>query len=952
MQLKQERNKINYIKIYPKRKTNHLKTNSMDNIFSSSKNKITDNSKLSPEKTNFKYNISNLNSINLNKNYIINLRNTNNPLSSLYSNNQDYSAKKKNNNSSYNGFCNSIQRKTYEILDNNNTYVNNYYRNKHKEKMINIKKLFINNSPLKNAENNNNKINIKNINDFNDVYNKNIRLLKSSRTNYNFVENNKRQQKYNNLCESYLDEGFFIDSKDMSSNFINDYYLRNKIINDRNTLRGNNYKDIYLNKTNYNAMANSNRKSSSKHTSNPKLYSKYNIQTERTNLNKYFNNLKIVKNIVSLKSENNKDNDIDEVKNTFFKNITSVSINNFYIKGNNNNQMDKTKSDINNNIDNIKNRNNKNLNIINNIQNITNLKNIEINKEPKEFIKFKSNENNPVQNKKIIDSKKTYLNMVKINNKMNDEKKNYIKEINKLKETINKIKTEENTNEILKESFNKLKKDYDNIDGEYNKLKEKINKVIEENQKLKGDNSNLNNEIINIKKQINDENNKIISKINNINDKVSEFCELNKSKNEEINKEKTENQNINDVINVDNNNKNDLNKLNEENTKIKKESEINLKENNNNSNNKNELILSENKLIQEKNIKLNEEINILKKDNEIKNEQFDLMSKELEKLKDDINEELKTSSTNLEKLNDEFVTVKNENIKYKEYIKLLEEEKEIEYTQKQKLIEENKSLKIKQQQLSQELQNLQEEIEELENTANVQNEYNQLYEEYNNLKESETTKYNDLLEKKNKLQEELNSLKKANITKPDNTISKHIEINIIRDNNNKKEKNKKIEIAFPEPVIIKKQEKRRPSKFKKNLTFDENQLLKEREIISEKNKDNNDKNIKEKLLLQIKTDNLFEKNDIKEETHIKENEEENINKSQDEKMSKALLRLKNGNEKNEKKQQNNEKINRINSYDKKFKKALFQNITDLLEDDSGQQNNNDNIEENNSNNSK
>ena len=937
MQLKQERNKINYIKIYPKRKTNHLKTNSMDNIFSSSKNKFADNSKISPEKTNYKYNISNLNSINLNKNYIINLRNSNNPLSSLYSNNQEYSAKKKNNNSSYNGFCNSIQRKTYEILDNNNTYVNNYYRNKQKEKMINIKKLFINNSPLKNAENNDNyKINIKNINDFNDVYNKNIRLLKSSRTNYNFVENNKYQKKYNNLCESYLDEGYFIDSKDMSSNYINDYYLKNKIINDRNFLRGNNYKDIYLNKTNYNALANSNRKSSSKHTSNPKLYSKNNNQTERANLNKCFNNLKI------------DDEDGKNLKNTFFKNITAVSINNFYIKANNNNEFGQEKCDINinNNTDNYKNKNNKNQYLINNIQNITNSKNKEINKESKEFIKFKANSNNPVQNKKIIDYNKTYLNMVKINNKMNDEKKNYIKEINKLKETINKIKTEENSNEILKESFNKLKKDYDNIDGEYNKLKEKINTVIEENQKLKGDNNNLNNEIINIKKQINDENNKIISKINNINDKVDEFCEQKKTKKEEIKEEKSENKNLKNVIDVDDNNKNELNKLNEENTKIKKESEINLKENNNNSNNKNDIITSENKSIQEKNIKLTDEINTLKKENEIKNEQFDLMSKELEKLKDDINEELKTSTTNLEKLNDEFVSVKNENIKYKEYIKLLEEEKEIEYNQKQKLIEENKTLKIKQQQLSQELQNLQEEMEELENTANVQNEYNQLYEEYNNLKESETNKYNDLLELNNKLQEELNSLKNTKVTKPENTISKNIEINIIKANNNKKEKNKKIEIEFPEPIIIKKQEKRRPSKFKKNLIFDENQLLKERENFIEKNKDNNndDKKIKEKLLLQIKTDNLFEKNDIKEQTNIKENEEENLNKSQDEKMSKALLRLRNGNEKGN---QNIEKIHRINSYDKKFKKALFQNIVDLLEDDSGQQNNNDNVAENN-----
>ena len=202
-------------------------------------------------------------------------------------------------------------------------------------------------------------------------------------------------------------------------------------------------------------------------------------------------------------------------------------------------------------------------------------------------------------------------------------------------------------------------------------------------------------------------------------------------------------------------------------------------------------------------------------------------------------------------------------------------------------------------------------------------------------------------EKYNKLEEELNSLKKKDIKNNENTISKNIEINIKRDNNKKKETKEKIKIIFPEPVIIKKQEKRRPSKFKKALTFDENKLINERENIIEKNKDNKDKNIKSNLPLKIKTDNFFEKNDIKEEeNNNKENEEKDINITQEEKMSKALLRLKNGKEGNESEQQNNEIIN---NYDKNFKKALYQNLVNLLEDDSKQRSNNDNMKENNNN---
>ena len=100
-------------------------------------------------------------------------------------------------------------------------------------------------------------------------------------------------------------------------------------------------------------------------------------------------------------------------------------------------------------------------------------------------------------------------------------------------------------------------------------------------------------------------------------------------------------------------------------------------------------------------------------------------------------------------------------------------------------------------QLNEQIEFLQEENEELENTATIQDEYNQLSEEFNKI-----------LEEKNKIKEELDILKS---------------------------KNKKEEITFPEPTIIKRSETRRPSKFKKdkNLFFSDNKEVNEKNIFDE-----------------------------------------------------------------------------------------------------------------------
>ena len=141
-------------------------------------------------------------------------------------------------------------------------------------------------------------------------------------------------------------------------------------------------------------------------------------------------------------------------------------------------------------------------------------------------------------------------------------------------------------------------------------------------------------------------------------------------------------------------------------------------------------------------------------------------------------------------------------------------------------------------QLNEQIEFLQEENEELENTATIQDEYNQLFEEFNKI-----------LEEKNKIKEELDILKG---------------------------KNKKEEITFPEPTIIKRSETRRPSKFKKdkNLFFSDNKEDNEnkeiKEEVNEKNKfdEIRYKSLKVKNMAELLENYLLQK-------ELQEDEEDN-----------------------------------------------------------------------------
>ena len=341
MRLNKEKNNKQNKKVIPKKSINHNKTSSMDNISKKSRNiylnKILErnlgNPKLVIDKESFKDNIQNFQTSIQNifanderrqkaKNYVINLRNKNNA-QSPYHMEEEYIIKNKNDEfsaSNYGGFYNkNALQKTYEILEENagNNLYN--YRSSQKERPINMQKIF-GNSP----EHINNKgfIKVNKINKYNNeiryfgdtnIYiksnvlkapmqkinnqsnniNNNIQLLKPSKTNIKF-NNEQYPKKYNkiNSYEDAYEEGFIINDPDYNQMYLNSY-------SDFNNNSGNEYQMEYMNDYN----------------KENELYNegfKYNNQVKSPNYN--YNNNKNYK--IMNKSKTNKNLSATTNKNT------------------------------------------------------------------------------------------------------------------------------------------------------------------------------------------------------------------------------------------------------------------------------------------------------------------------------------------------------------------------------------------------------------------------------------------------------------------------------------------------------------------------------------------------------------------------------------------------------------------------------------------------------------
>ena len=986
MRLKQKPKSNN--KNISEKQSSRIKSSSIDNIKSSSKskniylNKILQKNlgkgKITLEKTSLKDNISNFHSSIQNIlsneerrkkaiNYVINLRNKQGTQPEKFSN------------TNYERFYNPILRKTYEILDDSNNY---NYRSSQKEKSISIKSNINNNNSnfikvnkINNSKYNNDEIRylgdaniykknnepktqkqninyniMKNMYNTNDN-NKKIHSIKTYKPNYNLSDNKYPKKNYVNFYEDNFDDDFIINdsennqnyfnsNSDIPSDYINDFYKSPKInnqyennegyyeefkYNNNNIGKTPNYakQNNYMFKNMPKSRTNINFSSGQKLNNNKQTYTRVNFPSERKDKSiktiKQFDNLKIEKNKIILKIINAPKNKNETKK--LFKNIVSISINKFNIKGKPNKKINGSNLDtINKDIEILKNKNKENENIIKNQKK-------EIETKSKEIIKLRNNINlHNNETKKMIDLQKNYENIVKINNKMKEEKKNYIKEINKLKENLNKINEEEKVEQKLKEAFNKLKDDYDNVDEQYNELKEKINLVIEENQKIKEENKKLNNEINIVKqnkegdKDKNTEELDVLKKqINEMNKNMNELNEKNKKINDELNNKNIENKNL---ININNKYQIELNKLKTDSEKNLKEKEENnklnneiktLKENLNNTITERDNYKERNELNKTQIDKLNNELTKLK-------EEINKLNEESEKLKEEKNKkELNQIDKNeFDKLNEEFININKEKEKYKIDIENIRKEKELELNKNNQLQEDNKSLNEQIKKLISE-----NEKEKIENN-NIQNKYNQLIEEINKLKEE-----NDKLRIEN-----LNQKEKKE--KESQKEGEQIILENAQDNSNIE--NKAEEITFPEPIIIKNREKRAPSKFKKDRN----------NIIPQPKTEENQKEEK-KSDFQQKLD-MFNKKEEKKEEEKKPIEKENItkkevkfeneekNKKKEEKMSRALQRLKKGREKKAEKE-NNENNNNFN--DIKFKSARIKNMAELLESHMHKQDNKD-----------
>ena len=609
MQLKYEKRRF-ISKINTQNKSKYVKTAINDN------NIFPPNLKKKNDSQNFQINNDNIlfsEERNLKpKNYMVNLRNPNNQ------------AYKKYSNINLSGSFNSMDKKTLEVPDK--SYLRNYYISRQRARPENIKKILNNSAPkinhsnidlmktnmyakeensdLSNLERQHlnsikisNNVNKKNINDFDNMFSKNISLLKPSKNNY--IDNNRKtryirkqiQNLYND--EDDNEEGFFNDFENNPLNFNksvryennSDYNIESYTDRYRYNLEkqnNNNYNDKYINNDiNYKNINDYNNNSM-----------KYSYGLNQYSQNRYLNNFQISRGWFSIEDEKKGsigsrfDGNMNKEKNNNLENIRQYPGNSFYIKGNKNiNSL--TISDLNNEFEN-NSYNNKNL--INNQQGEEEL-----------------NENFELKLKEGF-------------SRIKEEKNIIIKENNKLKEKMNIIDYE---NQMLRENNYKLNEELKNLKREfsyYNKSQRISNNIN------KNDTGYYNkNELDNLK----EENTKIKNEKYSLLSKAKLMEEQNMKLKEEINNLKKENEIKNNQFNLLNK---ELSKLNEDINEEFKTSKINLEK-------LNEDFIA----LGKENKKFKENLELLEEEKEIELSQKQKLQKENQELKlqqDKLNEQI------------------------------------------------------------------------------------------------------------------------------------------------------------------------------------------------------------------------------------------------------------------------------------------------------------------------
>ena len=609
MQLKYEKRRF-ISKINTQNKSKYVKTAINDN------NIFPPNLKKKNDSQNFQLNNDNIlfsEERNLKpKNYMVNLRNPNNQ------------AYKKYSNINLSGSFNSMDKKTLEVPDK--SYLRNYYISRQRARPENIKKILNNSAPKINRSNIDlmktnmyakeensdlsklerqhlnsikisNNVNKKNINDFDNMFSKNISLLKPSKNNY--IDNNRKtryirkqiQNLYND--EDDNEEGFFNDFENNPLNFNksvryennSDYNIESYTDRYRYNLEkqnNNNYNDKYINNDiNYKNINDYNNNSM-----------KYSYGLNQYSQNRYLNNFQISRGWFSIEDEKKGsigsrfDGNMNKEKNNNLENIRQYPGNSFYIKGNKNiNSL--TISDLNNEFEN-NSYNNKNL----------------INNQPGEE---ELNENFELKLKEGF-------------SRIKEEKNIIIKENNKLKEKMNIIDYE---NQMLRENNYKLNEELKNLKREfsyYNKSQRITNNINKNDTGYY-----YKNELDNLK----EENTKIKNEKYSLLSKAKLMEEQNMKLKEEINNLKKENEIKNNQFNLLNK---ELSKLNEDINEEFKTSKINLEK-------LNEDFIA----LGKENKKFKENLELLEEEKEIELSQKQKLQKENQELKlqqDKLNEQI------------------------------------------------------------------------------------------------------------------------------------------------------------------------------------------------------------------------------------------------------------------------------------------------------------------------
>ena len=461
---------------------------------------------------------------------------------------------------------NNINNNNNNINNNNNVIDrNNYMNNNMNDNIVNSNN--INNSNKNNKNMNNNDMNNNSNMTNNNMNNNNMNNINMSNNNINNNDINNHLDMSNNNVNNNGMNNINMSNNNINNNDMNNINLSNNNINNNNIINNMNMDNIN-NNMHMNNMNNINMNNNNEINMNNNFINGNNIKDINMNIDNRGNN-----NYINKKRSNNfiNDNNLENINNDIIRNNSinnnmnnnnmTNNLNDINIKGNiNNNFMNNNMNNNQNNVnmkDNLEDNNNLNNNMNDNMND--NMNNNMNNNNFNDINMNNNNMNNNIMNSINMNNDMNYINM---NNNMENNNINNIKDCMNNNNINNNMNNNMNNNFVNNNINNNINTDNTSNFNMINNLDENNNNTMNENNiknfMNNNNNINMNNDMNNLIINQNNMNNNNINN-NNMNNDMNNYIINQNNMNNNVNM----NNDINNyIINQNNMNNNNMNNNN------------------------------------------------------------------------------------------------------------------------------------------------------------------------------------------------------------------------------------------------------------------------------------------------------------------------------------------------------------------------------------------------------